>query len=156
MRAIGAAIAILLALTVNAAWATFGYYSAIAMDPVTGAYGYSTGWLFQNQAEGDALRRCRSNPDGAHCRVGLVFNSCGAVTAGTNGHYFGVGLTTDLANSRALNACSKDANRNCKIIISFCSAEGQAPMPGFGTPSTPPAKPKCSTLLPDQRANCTQ
>jgi uncharacterized protein DUF4189 len=127
-----------LVLVTSAAWATFGYYSAVAMDPDTGAYGWSTGWLFQNQAEADALRRCRSNPNGSHCKVGLVFNSCGAVTTGTNGAYFGVGLTQDLANSRAMHACGKDANHHCKIIISFCSAEGQAPAPGMPTPRPSP------------------
>lgn len=110
--------------------ATFGYYSAIAADPVSGVWGWSTGWLFQNQAEADALSRCRSNPNSSHCKVGLVFNSCGAVTTG---FYFGVGLTQDLANSRAMNACGKES-RDCKIIIAFCSAEGQAPAPGVPHP----------------------
>jgi hypothetical protein len=77
-----------------------------------------------------------------------VFNSCGAVTAGKNGHYFGVGLTTDLANSRAMDACSKDANSSCKIIISFCSAEGEAPMPGVPTPHSTPTSPSQSQPHP--------
>lgn len=155
MALLGAAGCILIALSQPSS-ATFGYYSAIAGDPTSGAWGWSTGWLFQNQAEADALRRCQSNPNGSHCRVGLVFNSCGAVTTGSNGSYFGVGLTQDLANSRAMNACGKDANRDCKVVISFCSAEGQATPPGVPQPGVPPTpKPNCRTLLPDQRANCT-
>jgi hypothetical protein len=140
MASLGAAGATLIALS-QPAPATFGYYSAIAGDPISGAWGWSTGWLFQNQAEADALRRCQSNPNGSHCRVALVFNSCGAVTTGSNGSYFGVGLTSHLANSRAMNACGNDSNRDCKIIISFCSAEGQAPAPGVPTPPSTPTPP---------------
>jgi Domain of unknown function (DUF4189) len=154
MALLGAAGCILIALSLPVlAQTTFGYISAIAYDLTSGGWGWSTGWLFEQDAKADALRRCQSRPGNTHCKVVIVFNSCGALTTGSNGAYWGVGLTKNLANSRAMNSCGKDASRNCKVLISFCSEEGTIAPPPVLDPHPSPTPSPTPTPTP-QRPPC--
>ncbi|MGO8919266.1 MAG: DUF4189 domain-containing protein [Stellaceae bacterium] len=115
---------------------TFYYESAIAYDPTTGALGWSTGSLYTRDAVQAALRACQGH-GGTHCKLAIpTFDSCGAVSVGSNGHYWGIGLTKDLAVSRSMNACGQDGSRQCKVVVSLCSEMGSAPdvnpLPGLG------------------------
>lgn len=106
---------------------TFYYDSSIAYDSTIGAIGWSTGWLYARDAVQAALRACQSD-GGTYCKIAIpTFDSCGAVSVGSNGHYWGVGLTKGLAISRAMNACGTDASRGCKVIVALCSEMGSAP-----------------------------
>jgi Domain of unknown function (DUF4189) len=132
---------------------TFWYMSSIAYDETTGIAGWATGFLYQQDAVQAAKQACR-NRGGVNCKVAIpAFDSCGALSTGANGEgYWGIGKTKDLAHSRAMNACEKDANHGCKVLVSLCSESGTLPplqLSPIGprpTPSTP-SQPK-PTIIP--------
>jgi hypothetical protein len=119
---------------------TFYYESAIAYDPVTGAIGWSTGWLYRQDAIQAALRACQKY-GGVQCKLALPTFSgpihCGALSAGSKHHDWGMGVTKDAAISRAMNACqTDDGQTGCKVLVALCSKMGSAPnvnpLPGLG------------------------
>lgn len=108
---------------------TFWYMSSIACDLNNGVCGYATGFPYTEQSVAAAKQACRDH-GGQHCQLAMPsFDSCGAITDPLKGGYYGIGLTKELATSRALDACHKDGGRECKVILAFCSKSGQTAGP---------------------------
>jgi Domain of unknown function (DUF4189) len=130
-------------------WAqtTFYYISSIAYDATSGVYGWSTGWLFQKDAVQAALHECRKH-GGTQCKVAIpAFNSCGALSAGSKEAYWGIGLSKDLAESRAMDSCGKDGSLGCKVLVSLCSEAGTI-APASPSPTVPHTSPTPSPSPP--------
>jgi hypothetical protein len=124
------------------AWAddSFNTIGSIAYDKVSGGYGASHGYLYEQDAKESARRACQSKGN-LYCKVIITFDTCGAVSAGSNGVYWGVGLNRDLAVSRSMNACTKDS-KSCNSVIWICNStlthQGPGSTPFKSNPSPNP------------------
>ena len=148
-----AVVGLVLAMRPARAQTTFYYITAIAFDETKGAYGWSIGWLFHQDAVQAALYECRKH-GGINCKLAVPgFTNCGALSKGSKEGYWGIANTKDLAESRAVAACSEDGNPAGKVLVSLYSEAGTLAPPS-PSPIVPRSNPTPSTPSQPQRRAC--
>ena len=93
-------------------------YGAVALDFKTGNFNSAYGEDSETNAKRNALTRCGSK----NCKLIANYrNTCVAVAWGNlvkqGISRAGFGITTSLAEQNALQVCSKQGGRNCKIMM---------------------------------------
>ena len=93
-------------------------YGAVALDFKTGNFNSAYGETSEINAKRNALTRCGSK----NCKLIANYrNTCVAVAWGSlvkqGISRAGFGTTTSLAEQNALQVCSKQGGRNCKIMM---------------------------------------
>lgn len=118
-------IALLLFGMGGTARADLYHFGAIAFDQDSGAWGYSYNWGSQQQADAEALRRCKGN-----CEViGQFWNNCASLAAAKDGAYgWDASTDEDAATARALANCTK-YGAGCEIKVTVCNDIPHAPPP---------------------------
>ncbi|WP_162348995.1 DUF4189 domain-containing protein [Pseudoxanthomonas gei] len=103
------------------AWKT--KWSAIAVDPVVGDVGLSTGHGLEEDAKAEAMRRCARH--GAQdCKASSYFNQCSALAwpalVGGSAASAGAG-SLEAAKALALSSCAANGGGKCSIVAEQCA-----------------------------------
>lgn len=94
-------------------------YGAIAYSNSTTAHAWAKDYSSRDAAEAAAIANCSKHAN--DCRAVLWFmNGCGALAMGKGGPGWGWGESQPLADSAALNTCSKQA-RACTVKVRVCT-----------------------------------
>jgi hypothetical protein len=94
-----------------------GYWGALAFDQRTQAYGWSSGYDDQYDAEDRALDEC-----GRRCElITSYFGECAAIATGYDGGYgWSTGSSLRRAERAAIRQC-RNYDDGCEVLISQCS-----------------------------------
>ena len=96
---------------------------AIAIDPIVGDVGVSSGMLTEVDARYEALTRCRKH-GATQCRATAFHNQCAVIawpqTSGAKTVTAGA-ATIELASKVALSECASNGGGNCNIVSAECS-----------------------------------
>lgn len=96
------------------------YFGAIAYSPSSGADGWSKDQPSRGAAQRAAVEGCKRHAE--DCKPVVWFkNGCGALAVGGKAYGWGWGKTQALADTEAMNACSKHA-KSCKVTRKVCTA----------------------------------
>lgn len=95
-------------------------WGAVALDPESGSAGVITGATTKEEANSEAMRKCKENK-GTRCLIAVSYrNQCAAVAQKSSGGPMGTASarTIDMAKSDAVEECG---DATCRIVYSACS-----------------------------------
>jgi len=97
-------------------------FGAIALDRLSGSYGYSFAWGTREAAEAAAMRECRSNVESrGGCSVVLWFSdACGALAQAGSNWGTAWANSSRAAAARARSTCEKQGEA-CEVSRTVCS-----------------------------------
>lgn len=102
-------------------WLTRWGAVAVGISPHGTAFGASKEMKSKRAAEKAALKECKSDGQGAACKIEMTyFNQCGAVAWGNDFFQTARAVSIEDASRIAMNIC-EDKTQNCRVYYSGCS-----------------------------------